>query len=216
MALKANCYWVTNSLLVEFQTHCIFMLILQTWNLGKSSTTGKSFYCWMLNIHAMPIKLPLHIEVYTHTLVPIVYIVLVNYHVLFELTAKQALKARTISDLSMSQIVFPSPLSGNGLISLIHWQRRKRAASSPRANPHVLDMNLETSHFQKRLILSNSWHKGACSRQEGPEVQSAYRENTPPEFQLPQLPSLVSDRHVYLIWQDLMMQSLSTAVCSFI
>lgn len=112
------------------------MPIVQTWNLGKSLPTGKNFYCWMLNRHAMPIKLPQNIDVYTHTLMPIVYIVLVNAHVLFELTAKQALEARTISDISMSvSSCLPKPLSGDGLTSFTHFQRRKRTASILRVKP---------------------------------------------------------------------------------
>lgn len=118
-----------------------------------------------------PIKCPLNIDAYTNTSVPIVCIELVNCHVWFVITAKQALEARTISKLSMSvSNCLPKPLV-RGWVEFPHSLTKWNKTNSPRIKPQVPEMNLETSSFQKRFLLSISWYKGACGEKEHPKVQ---------------------------------------------
>lgn len=118
-----------------------------------------------------PSKGPLNIDVHTNTSVPIVCIALANCHVPFVITAKQALEARTISELSMSvSDCLPTPLI-RGWIEFPHSLTRWKKTNSPWIKPQVLEINLETSYFRKRFLLSISWYKGACGGKEHPEVQ---------------------------------------------
>lgn len=144
-----------------------------------------------------PSNCPLNIDIHTSTSVPIVCIALTNCYVWFVITAKQTLEARTISKLNMSvSNCLPKPLI-QGWVEFPHSLTKWKKTNSPRIKPQVLEMNLETSSFQKRFLLSISWYKDACGGKE--HLCSSTERRLDQELQLPQLPSLVSDRHAYLI-----------------